>query len=148
MATAWQGSPRERRALDAFIKLVRAGEAVVGLLAPGLAAAGLSVGQFGVLELLFHRGPQLAGEIARRILRSGGSVTSVVDHLERRGLVRRVRGEQDRRQVRVGLTAAGAALVRRLLPGHVAAIVRQFAVLAAAEQDELGRLCKKVGVQP
>jgi MarR family 2-MHQ and catechol resistance regulon transcriptional repressor len=45
------------------------------------------------------------------------------------------------------LTPAGQRLVKQVLPRHVANIVAQLSVLTAAEQDELGRLCRKLGLQ-
>jgi hypothetical protein len=38
-------------------------------------------------------------------------------------------------------------LSRKIFPGHAEAITEEFAGLSAAEQTELGRLCKKVGLR-
>lgn len=48
-----------------------------------------------------------AGEVARALALSGGTVTGILDRLERRGLLERRRGERDRRRVRVELTEEG-----------------------------------------
>jgi hypothetical protein len=45
------------------------------------------------------------------------------------------------------LTPRGRALIRRIFPGHVEAIVREFVVLTRGEQAALGRLCKRLGLQ-
>lgn len=48
-----------------------------------------------------------AGELARRVSLSQGTVTSILDRLERRGLLQRVRSDTDRRRIFVSLTAEG-----------------------------------------
>jgi MarR family 2-MHQ and catechol resistance regulon transcriptional repressor len=60
--------------------------------------------------------------------------------------VRRERGHDDRRCVRVRLTAAGRRRIEGLLPDHVARIVAALSPLSASEQLELGRLCRKLGL--
>jgi MarR family 2-MHQ and catechol resistance regulon transcriptional repressor len=70
----------------------------------------------------------------------------VVDNLEKSGLVERVRDEEDRRHYFVRITARGRHLISPFFPGHVARIVKEMGVLNGKEQDELGRLCKKVGL--
>jgi MarR family 2-MHQ and catechol resistance regulon transcriptional repressor len=45
----------------------------------------------------------------------------------------------------VHLTAPGRSLIDGLFPRHVVEVVSRFGVLTAAEQDELGRLCRKLG---
>jgi MarR family 2-MHQ and catechol resistance regulon transcriptional repressor len=133
-------------ALDAFIKLVRAAESVSGRVEASLASLKLTVSQFGVLEALFHLGPLAQKDLARKILKSSGNITMVVDNLEKRGLVQRVRSEQDRRSYTVTQTAKGRELITAFFPGHVERIVKEMASLTRAEQAELGRLCRKVGL--
>jgi DNA-binding MarR family transcriptional regulator len=69
--------------------------------------AQLSLQELRVLEHLGDRGPRMMRELAEYLLLAGNSVTSVIDNLERKGQVQRVRSEEDRRVVRVELTAAG-----------------------------------------
>jgi MarR family 2-MHQ and catechol resistance regulon transcriptional repressor len=133
------------RALNAFITLVRAAEAVAVALHAGLAARRLTSSQFGVLETLFHLGPLCQGDLALKLLRSGASTTSVVEGLEKRGLVIRQRTEEDKRFVRVALTGKGRKLIQDIFPGHAQAAARVFEVLDEDEQEELRRLCRKLG---
>jgi MarR family 2-MHQ and catechol resistance regulon transcriptional repressor len=147
MGTRHQGSEDEVRALNAFIKLMRATDSVGARLSGVLAEARLTEGQFGVLETLYHLGPLHPCELAAKLLRSGGNLTLVIDNLERNGLVRRERSTQDRRYVTIHLTPQGRALIAELFPRHAAAIAREMGVLSAAEQEELGRLCRKLGRQ-
>ena len=146
MPTHHQGPPEEVRALDTFVKLVRAAGSLVARTNRPLAGHGLTVGQFGVLETLFHLGPLHQCDLARKHLQSGGNITMIVDNLERAGLVRRERLAEDRRYVRVHLTEDGRERIAAIFPAHVRSVVEQMAVLTAGEQEELGRLCRKLGL--
>jgi MarR family 2-MHQ and catechol resistance regulon transcriptional repressor len=146
MGTRYRGSAREVRALDAYIKLMRAADAVTDRVHRHLASAGLSVSQFGALEALHFLGPLTQGALARKLLKSGGNMTMVVGNLERRGLVRRRREKENRRFVTVTPTPAGRRLVAQVFPRHAAAIARAFAPLPPRDQELLGRLCRRLGL--
>ncbi|MGI9102597.1 MAG: MarR family winged helix-turn-helix transcriptional regulator [Terriglobales bacterium] len=146
MAKHFHGTRTEERALDLYVKLVRAADTVdAGVMAP-LASADLSPSQFGVLEALYHVGPMCLTELARKLLKTGGNLTMVARNLEKRGLVTRVRQVGDRRYSTIFITAKGRSLIQRLFPAHVARIVRQVSGLSASEQETLASLCKKLGL--
>ncbi len=145
MPTHYQGTAEETRALNTWIKLSRAADSFSTRLARRGTVGDLTLSQFGVLEALYHLGPLCQGEISSKLLKSGGNITLVVDNLVKRGLVRRERYPDDRRRVFVSLTDQGRAVIERILPGHVAAIVEEISILTPEEQEELGRLCRKLG---
>ena len=138
--------PHEVRALDTFIKLVRAAGSVIARTSRPLASSGLTVGQFGVLETLLHLGPIHQCDLARKHLQSGGNITMIVDNLEKAGLVRRARLPEDRRYVQVHLTDAGRERIEEIFPRQARNITEQMSVLTASEQEELARLCRKLGL--
>ena len=146
MATKYRGPENQVRALNAFITLARASEAVAARLQRDLAGKRLTTSQFGVIEALFHLGPLCQGELAGKLLRSGASMTSVVEGLEKRGLVVRQRTEEDKRFVRVALTGKGRRLIQEIFPGHAETVTRLFSVLTEEEQEQLRRLCRKLGI--
>nr|WP_320048919.1 MarR family transcriptional regulator [uncultured Desulfuromonas sp.] len=146
MPTAFQGTEQEQRALNAFIKLLRAAESVSSFLQDGRLRAGLSISQFGVLEALYHLGPLCQKELGQKILKSSGNITTVIDNLEKRQLVERRRLESDRRYFLVHLTEEGRNLIAGVFPAHLERIVDRFSVLTDEEQEQLALLCKKVGV--
>ena len=147
MPTQYQGSREEIDALNAFIKLTRAAESVNLRINAHLKKHRLTVSQFGVLEALFHLGPQLSSELGDKILKSSGNMTTVIDNLENRKLVYRIRRPEDRRCIDVHLTDEGQKLIEAILPAHIAGVVKTFQVLSSAELGQLGALCKKVGIQ-
>jgi MarR family transcriptional regulator, 2-MHQ and catechol-resistance regulon repressor len=137
--------PAVREAVRAYVKLFRASRAVLARVEPRLAAAGLTPTQLGVLEGILHKGPMTQRELGRKVLTSAGNMTDVIDKLQARGLVRRIRGCGDRRSVRVELTEDGQALIGGLFPRHAADIAGAMSGLDAAELAELGRLLRKLG---
>ncbi len=145
MATKYQGTAAERRTLDAYIALRRAVNAIAVREAGAMREAGLTESQFGALEALLHLGPLCQRELAGKILKSAGNLTTVIDNLERRGLVERRRDRDDRRVVTVHLTAAGEGLVRGALPRVVETLVGAFSALSAKEQQQLAALCRRLG---
>ncbi|NLG95735.1 MAG: MarR family transcriptional regulator [Chloroflexi bacterium] len=147
MPTHYKGTPEEVLALDTFIKLSRAADSVTARLNNYGTLDGLTSTQFGVLEALCHLGPMCQGTLSQKLLKSTGNMTLVIDNLEKRGLVYRERSSTDRRQVTISLTPEGEAVISRIFPQHVAAIVAEMGVLTAGEQEELGRLCRKLGLR-
>lgn len=146
MGTKFKGTPREVAALNAYVKLVRAAESLTARLYREIIERGLTISQFGTLEILFHLGPLHQNRLGEKLLKSSGNVTMVVDHLEKRGLVRRERDINDRRCIRVILTDEGRALIEELFPRHASAIEREMSILSPEEQEQLGLLCKKLGL--
>ncbi len=145
MGTRYKGSADEVSALNAFIALSRAADSVLARAFVPVAELGLTPSQFGALEALYFCGPMCPGDLARKVMRSNGSVTAVVDGLVRRGWVLREKSSGDRRYRTLRLTARGRGLVRRAMPAHVELVRRQFSVLTAAERQTLRALCRAVG---
>lgn len=146
MGTRHRGSIEEINALNTFIKLQRAAESV-STRVHSILPENLTITQFGVLEALHHIGPLCQGELAEKLLRSGGNLTLVVDNLEKAGYVLRERDPADRRFVVVKLTSKGADYISALFPRVVDNVAREMGALSSTELSDLGRLCKKVGLR-
>ena len=145
MPTRFPGTRAEKRTLDTFIKLTRCTNSLLTRLAERNTTGDLTYSQFAVLEALYHLGPLSQGEVSQKVLKSGSNMTTVIDNLERDGLVRRERDTNDRRVVHIHLTEAGKGKIEAVFPNHVAALVDEFRVLSASEQETLGELCKTLG---
>jgi MarR family 2-MHQ and catechol resistance regulon transcriptional repressor len=145
MGTKHRGAAAETRALDTYIKLRRAVNAVNQREGEQMRSFGLTESQFGVLEALLHLGPLCQRELAAKVLKSAGNMTTVVDNLQRRGLVERTRDEEDRRVVTIHLTDRGESLIREAFPRVVKALVGAFSALSAVEQKQLAALCRRLG---
>lgn len=140
----YRGSKRTRLALSTFVKLLRATETVSAKVHKKLPGLKLTISQFGVLEALYHLGPMCQRDIARKILKSPANLTTVIDNLEKRNLVKRQRNENDRRYFTVVLLEKGDKLMEEIFPDHGARIVRVMDKLTESEQQQLGNLCKKL----
>lgn len=144
--STYRGGRNEVRALNTYVKLMRAAESVSLRTHGHLAEAGLTISQFGVLEALHHLGPLRQTDIAKKILKSSGNITMVIDNLEKRDLVKRENDPGDRRSYAVRLTAAGKKLIGEIFPRHAERIVQGMSILSSAEQEKLGSLCRKLGL--
>lgn len=145
MPVHYQGTPEAQRALEVYVKLSRALNALEARLAEHHSYGDLTASQFGVLEALYHLGPLCQGDLSAKLLKSGGNLTFVVDNLVRLGLVERERDAGDRRRVLVTLTEVGRERIAQLFPLHVQHIVAEFSVLSPEEQLTLAVLCRKLG---
>ncbi|MGZ4833455.1 MAG: MarR family winged helix-turn-helix transcriptional regulator [Terriglobales bacterium] len=141
----FHGTARQERALNAYVKLLRATDTVDSLLMSQVESAGLTPSQFGVLEALYHVGPLCLGELARKILKTSGNLTMVVRNLERRGLVTRTRQAADKRYYLVAITGKGRRLIAQLFPKHLERMVSLMSALPPSEQETLAALARKLG---
>ena len=94
-------------ALGVWVSLARCYSTFAKAIALKVQEYDLTAPQFGALEALYHLGPLSLGELAEKLLVTGGNVTYVMDRLESRGLVARYRSDDDRRVVHAKLTSGG-----------------------------------------
>jgi MarR family 2-MHQ and catechol resistance regulon transcriptional repressor len=104
----------------------------------------LTVSQFGVLEAIHKKGPLYQVEIARHIYKTTGNMTTVIDNLEKRGLVVRERGKEDRRYFKILLTPEGNRFIKKILPTYEKQVEKVLGRLTPEERDDLVRLCRKL----
>ena len=106
---------REPAAMAATTSIVRAHQLVLGAVDGALRPLGLTFARYEALVLLtFSRAGALPlGKMGDRLMVHPTSVTSIVDRLERDGLVRRVAGAGDRRVVLAEITDAGREVTAR-----------------------------------
>jgi MarR family transcriptional regulator, 2-MHQ and catechol-resistance regulon repressor len=115
--------------------VVTAGSVLVGAMATVERQHGLSNAAAQALAIIEGAGGPLAPSIiASRLMITTGSMTSLLDTLERRGLVRRQPHPSDRRQLLVHLTDEGQALVDNFLPEIVAVQTALVARLSEADR--------------
>lgn len=148
MAKKAEASATEQTvALELWVVLSRSAAAVSRRAEADIARSGLTPGEFSVLEVLYHKGPLLLGEVQRKVLVSSGGVTYLVDRLEAQGLVERRACPGDRRARYAALTAAGEARIAALFPAHALAIEAAVSGLTPAEQRTATRLLRKLGLR-
>ena len=147
MPTKYQGTQEEMRALNAYIKLQRAAETTLAHTTAHLSRYNLSTSQFAILEALYHLGTLSQRALAEKLLKSTGNVSIVLKNMEKRGLIERHRDPDDNRYMRVSITDVGRELIGGMFATHVSGIVAEMSVLTTVEQEELARLCRKLGLR-
>lgn len=135
------------RGLKPFLQLMWASEAVKGRVTAFLSDYGLTLSQFGVLDAVYHLGPMPQRDLGESIFKTSGNMTKVVDNLEKNGLVKRVRNEEDRRFFLIHLTAKGRKLFETVLPEQIRTVEREMGKLSQSERETLSRLCVKLGTE-
>ncbi|MGH7699657.1 MAG: MarR family winged helix-turn-helix transcriptional regulator [Gemmatimonadales bacterium] len=134
-------------AQEAYLALRAAADHVGRLLAERCARHALTPEQLTVLRLLrgAHPEGQPRYEIAVRMPSRAPDATRLLDRLERRGLVERVRSRDDRRLSISRITARGLRVLAEL-DGDLRELERDFAArLSEGQMKELARLCRAVG---
>lgn len=124
---------------------MQVGEAFLALVDKALRHHRLSRAGRQALAVLEGAGQPLSPTtIAERLLVTTASVTSLLDTLERRGLVQRQPDPTDRRRLLVALTDDGRALVEQFLPEVVALQTAVMAELSETQRQQLLRLLSKI----
>lgn len=105
---------------------------------------GLTVSQFAVLEILYHKGDLRVSEIIDKILATGGNMTVVIDNLVKRNFVKRCTDVDDRRVNLISITEDGRKLISEIFPKHLENINEIFNILTSEEKKSLISLLKKL----
>lgn len=109
-----------------------------------LAKADVSFGQFVHLEKLWENDGPTQAELSRAVGIETASSTTILDELERRAFVTRVRNPQDRRKINVYLTQAGRELEPVLLERARAVNLQARSHLTREKVEELFALLETV----
>jgi len=128
-----------------WLVLMKAHRTLERLATQSIESLEVCLSDFGIMELLLHKGPQPVNEIGRRIALTSGAITTAVDRLEARGLVTRETHESDRRARIVRLTARGKEQAGRVFAGHKAAMDSAASGLSKTERAMLIELLRKLG---
>ena len=105
---------------------------------------GLTFMQWVSLLLIRDELAQTCAELSRELGYDSGALTRLVDQLENRGLLRRERREQDRRQVWLKLTPLGMSSLEELMPLVVGVANRSTEPLSGDELQHLTSMLTKL----
>lgn len=98
---------------------------------------GLNISEFGVLEMLYHKGDQPVQKVAEKILVTSGTITYVINKLEKKELVVRRKCEKDKRVFYVSLTEKGKGFISDIFPKHKEFLDDLFSELNEGTKREL-----------
>ena len=125
--------------------MMKAMRALTRYAAADIEETGLGLSDFGVLEILLHKGPLPVNTIGPIVDLTPGSISIAVDRLFAKGLVTRVESTEDRRVRIIALTARGKDLIVPAFRKHSGQMKRVFSKLSPEELRGLGVTLKKVG---
>jgi len=129
-----------------WVILARAHGALASYVETCIAAEGLGLSDFMVLEVLLHKGPMTISAIGEKVLLANASMTAAVDRLEEKGWVVRQSSKDDRRSKIVALTREGRAFISELYADHARDIEAVTSVLTQREKAQLRSMLKKLGL--
>lgn len=104
----------------------------------------LTMNQFQVLEVLYHRGDLNIGSITKLTMSTPGNITVVVKNLKRDGLIVSLQDENDKRASILSITPKGKEIIEQLFPQHAQNFEEYFKVLSTEEMETLFELLKKL----
>lgn len=135
-----------KQSLKLFIVLSRAHKAITEQTNQFFQAHGINPTEFAVLELLYHKGKQPLQKIGGKILLASGSITYVIDKLEKRGFITRVNCPTDRRVTYAEISDEGKEFMGKIFPEHEQNLHELTNALTAEEKDQAIDLMKKLGL--
>ena len=116
-----------------WLVMMKAMRALTRYAAADIEDTGLGLSDFGVLELLLHKGPMPVNTIGPIVDLTPGSISIAVDRLVAKGLVSRVESAEDRRVRIVALRPRGKDLIVSAFRKHSGQMKRVFSELSAEE---------------
>ena len=128
-----------------WLVLARAYGSIGAYIEDSVTAQGLGLSDFMVLEVLLHKGPLTISAIGEKVLLASASMTSAIDRLEKRELVRRRSCSSDRRVRIVELTACGKTFIAEIYARHEKDLEAVVSGLSEEERRVMYEGLKRVG---
>lgn len=131
-------------AIDAYVMLRRTSDAVSRYVESELGQWGITTSQYGVLLHLMSGKAHSMSDLSELIFRSNSSLTSLIDRMEKDGLVTRVAHKNDRRVTTVLLTPKGKDLLQRIRAKHRPFLANMMSCLGLEELNQLRDTLRKI----
>ena len=144
--TAMESAKDNVSAPQLWLVLARAYGSISAYIKGSITAQGLGLSDFMVLEVLLHKGPLTISAIGEKVLLASASMTSAVDRLEKRALVRRKTCDSDRRIRFVELTDGGKAFIEEIYARHEKDLEAVIGALCDEERGVIYEGLKKIGL--
>ena len=129
--------------LNTVITLTQVNGYFTKVLNENISKFGLNLTDFSVLDLLFQKGEQTTQKIGEKMLITSGSITYIVNKLEKMELICRNKSETDKRITYIKLTKKGRETIFELLPLQIEKINEIFSDFSKEDLINLNHLLKK-----
>ena len=110
-----------------------------------LSLVGLGESEFGILEVLLHKGPLPVNTIGPLVYLTSGSISVAVDRLQAKAYVTRQNDAEDRRKIVVVLTSKGQKLITEAFRDHAAAMEKAFEGFSSSQRSQLLNYLRRLG---
>lgn len=131
--------------LKSFVVLMKAAKSLQERVKQDVANYDVNLSEFVVLEALYHKGQLTVQQICSKVLIASGSMTYVIDKLEKKGMLERKACPEDRRVVHVKLTEQGKSFIEKIFPKHQQLIENIFGEISEKEKEALISMLKRIG---
>ncbi|MCT1902654.1 MarR family winged helix-turn-helix transcriptional regulator [Oceanobacillus sojae] len=135
----------ENLSLKTFVITMKASKSLEEVTKQDIKKHGMRASDFAILEALYHKGRQTIREISESVLISTGSITYVIDKLEKKELLIRTNCPDDRRAVYLEITAKGKQTMDDIFPKHQQVIEGLFEGISESDKKTVIDVLKKVG---
>ena len=129
--------------LNTVITLTQVNSYFAKVLNENISKFGLNLTDFSVLDLLFQKGEQTTQKIGEKMLITSGSITYIVNKLEKMELICRNKSKTDKRITYIKLTKKGRETIFELLPLQIEKINEIFSDFSREDLINLNHLLKK-----
>jgi MarR family transcriptional regulator, 2-MHQ and catechol-resistance regulon repressor len=130
--------------LKSIIAISRAAQMLHHQAAKNFKEGDLTIAQFSVLEILYHKGDMRICEIINKTLSTSGNMTVVIENLVKAGHIQKCVDHEDRRAMKIHLNQSGRDIIESIFPNHLLSMKQLFEPLENHEKIELINLLKKL----
>ncbi|MBS4749806.1 MarR family transcriptional regulator [Carnobacteriaceae bacterium zg-ZUI78] len=128
--------------LHTHIVMMKAWRTIESNLGKIVKSNGLTMTQFGVLDVLYAKGSLRICELIQSMLATSGNMTVVLKNMEKQGLIYKEASETDKRATIIGMTEKGKQLFQEILPQHHQEIEEVYRLLSKEQKALLISLLK------
>lgn len=132
------------KSMQTWIQLFRAYNKIRTKESSYIQSCGLTMNQFQVLEVLYHRGDLSIGSVTALTMGTPGNTTVVVRNLKRDGYISSAPSSKDKRASILSITKKGIDLIEKLFPQHAQNLRSCFEVLNEDELETLFTILRKL----
>lgn len=132
------------RALRVWMELFKSFRKIHAKEAKFIDTFGITMNQFVVLEVLFHRGDLTVGEITKLTMSTPGNITVVVKNLKKLGLIEAIASSTDARAKVLSITEEGKKIISGIFQEHANRLSDCFESLEEEEIESLGKILRKL----
>lgn len=130
--------------LSTWVEIMKAFNKIRTLEMELIEANNLTIGQFALLELLYHRGSQTIGTATKLAMSSPGNMTVVVKNLLKSGMIVSEKSDSDKRSAVLSITPKGSELIASIFPEHSKRINSFLSALSEEEKEVVRALLRKL----